>query len=138
MKEKLEKIKQDALAQIEQSDALEKLNDVRVNFLGKKGELTAVLKSMKDVAPEDRPKVGQLVNEAREEIEAVLTAAIKKMERMKREAQMRAEVIDVTLPKAASYKCVELWDKTEENITDKLNTTVVPHGVKIFRISANQ
>ena len=98
MKEKLEKIKQDALAQIEQSDALEKLNDVRVNFLGKKGELTAVLKSMKDVAPEDRPKVGQLVNEAREEIEAVLTAAIKKMERMKREAQMRAEVIDVTLP----------------------------------------
>ncbi len=47
-------------------------------------------------------------------------------------------VIDVTLPKAASYKCVELWDKTEENITDKLNTTVVPHGVKIFRISANQ
>ena len=47
-------------------------------------------------------------------------------------------VIDVTLPKAASYKCVELWDKTEENITDKINTTVVPHGVKIFRISANQ
>lgn len=47
-------------------------------------------------------------------------------------------VIDVTLPKASSYKCVELWDKTEEIITDKLNTTVVPHGVKVFRISANQ
>ncbi len=47
-------------------------------------------------------------------------------------------VVDVTLPKAASYKCVELWDKAEEIITDKLNTTVVPHGVKVFRISVNQ
>ena len=47
-------------------------------------------------------------------------------------------VIDVTLPKAESYKCVELWDKTEEIIIDKLNTTVAPHGVKVFRISANQ
>ncbi len=47
-------------------------------------------------------------------------------------------VVDVTLPKASSYKCVELWDKTEEIITDKLNTTVVPHGVKVFRISVNQ
>ena len=55
MKEKLEKIMQDALAQIEQTQGLEKLNDIRVAFLGKKGELTSVLKSMKDVAPEDRP-----------------------------------------------------------------------------------
>ena len=47
-------------------------------------------------------------------------------------------VINVTLPKAESYKCVELWDKTEEIITDKLSTTVVPHGVKVFRIYANQ
>ena len=47
-------------------------------------------------------------------------------------------VVDVTLPKASSYKCVELWDKTEEIITDKLNTTVAPHGVKVFRISVNQ
>ena len=62
MNEKLEQIKAEALRQIEASDALEKLNEVKVNFLGKKGELTAVLKSMKDVAPEDRPKVGQLVN----------------------------------------------------------------------------
>ena len=51
MKEKLEQIKADALKQIEASDALEKLNEVRVNFLGKKGELTAVMKGMKDIAP---------------------------------------------------------------------------------------
>ena len=69
MKEKLEKLKAEALRQIENSDALEKLNEVRVSFLGKKGELTSVLKGMKDVAPEERPKVGQLVNETREQIE---------------------------------------------------------------------
>ena len=98
MKEKLEQIKAEALSKIENSDALEKLNEVRVNYLGKKGELTAVLKSMKDVAPEDRPKVGQMVNEVREEIEKVLEKHISQMEKALREAKMKAEVIDVTLP----------------------------------------
>ena len=51
---------------------MDKLNEIRVNYLGKKGQLTAVLKGMKDVAPEDRPKVGQMVNETREEIEKIL------------------------------------------------------------------
>lgn len=65
MKEKLEQIKAEAVARIQAADAPEKLNDVRVRYLGKKGELTAVLKGMKDVAPEDRPKVGQMVNDTR-------------------------------------------------------------------------
>ena len=69
MKEKLQAIMESALKQIEEAVDSEKLNDARVSFLGKKGELTQVLKSLKDVAPEDRPKVGQLVNEAREAIE---------------------------------------------------------------------
>ncbi len=98
MKEKLEQIRAEALRQIASSDALDKLNEIRVNYLGKKGELTAVLKGLKDVAPEERPKVGQLVNETREEIEKVLDASKKKMERTLREAKMKAEVIDVTLP----------------------------------------
>ena len=75
MKERLEQIKAEAIRQINESEALDKLNDVRINFLGKKGELTAVLKGMKDVAPEERPKIGQLVNDAREEIERVLDDA---------------------------------------------------------------
>ncbi len=98
MKDKLAQIKEDALKQIRESDALEKLNEVRVNFLGKKGELTGVLKSMKDVAPEDRPKVGQMVNETREEIERVLEEAKTKMEAKIREAVILKETIDVTLP----------------------------------------
>ena len=72
MKDKLQNIKDEALKAIEQADVPEKLNDVRVRFLGKKGELTAVLKGMKDVAPEDRPKVGQMVNETRAAIESIL------------------------------------------------------------------
>lgn len=98
MKEKLQSIKEEALAQIQAADAPEKLNDVKVRFLGKKRELTAVLKGMKDVAAEDRPKVGQLVNEAREEIETALNNAKTAMEKAIREAKLKEEVIDVTLP----------------------------------------
>ena len=98
MKEQLERIKSEALARIEASDALEKLNDIRVAYLGKKGELTSVLKSMKDVAPEDRPKVGQMVNEAREQIEAKLEETKSMLAKKAREEQMKKEVIDVTLP----------------------------------------
>lgn len=98
MKEQLEKIKAEALAQIEAADALEKLNDIRVAYLGKKGQLTSVLKSMKDVAPEDRPKVGQMVNEVRELIEAKLEETKATLARKAREEQMKKEVIDVTLP----------------------------------------
>ena len=72
MKEQLEKIKEEAFRRINESDTVDKLNDIKVAYLGKKGELTAVLKSMKDVAAEDRPKVGQMVNEAREQIETML------------------------------------------------------------------
>ena len=98
MREQLEKIKAEALAKIEASDALEKLNDIRVAYLGKKGELTSVLKSMKDVAPEERPKVGQMVNDARALIEEKLEETKKKLARIAREEQMKKEVIDVTLP----------------------------------------
>ena len=98
MKEKLEQIKAEAVALIQAADATEKLNDVRVKYLGRKGELTAVLKGMKDVAPEDRPKVGQMVNDTRAEIEALLDETKTKMERAIREQKLKEEVIDVTLP----------------------------------------
>ena len=98
MKEKLQKIKEEAIRQIEDSGELSKLNDVRVAFLGKKGELTAVLKGMKDVKPEDRPVVGQLVNETRESIEKKLEETKRKLEAKEMENRLKHEVIDVTLP----------------------------------------
>ena len=84
MKERLDAIKENALSQIKATDSLDKLNDIRVAFLGKKGELTEVLKGMKEVAPEDRPKVGQIVNETRQAIEEVLEAAKKELAAKKR------------------------------------------------------
>ena len=96
--EQLEKIKKEALDAIAKVADLDGLNEVRVQYLGKKGELTAVLKSLKDVAPEDRPKVGQLVNDARAIIEESLNSAKNEMSRKAMELQMRAETIDVTLP----------------------------------------
>lgn len=98
MKEKLEQIRQDAIGQIQAAVDLEKLNDVRIRFLGKKGELTAVLKGMKDVAQEDRPNVGQFVNETRAVIEGALEASRAKLQSALREEKLKAEVIDVTLP----------------------------------------
>ena len=98
MKERLQELAEAARKRIEESDGPDKLNEVKVAYLGKKGELTAILKSMKDVAPEDRPKVGQMVNETRAKIEEHLEATRKKLEEALREEKMKAEVIDVTLP----------------------------------------
>lgn len=98
MREKLEQIKTEALGQIEESGALEKLNEIRIRYLGKKGELTQVLKGMKDVAPQDRPGVGQMVNEARAVIEEKLEETRKKLAARAREEQLKNEEIDVTLP----------------------------------------
>ncbi|MBR0409564.1 MAG: phenylalanine--tRNA ligase subunit alpha [Eubacterium sp.] len=98
MKEKLEQIKQRALEAITEAADLDCLNDIRVSFLGKKGELSKILKGMKDVAPEDRPKVGQMVNEARNKIETELEREMEIIQRQIREEKMKAEVIDVTLP----------------------------------------
>ena len=88
MKERLEQIKAEAVARIQEADVPEKLNDVRVKFLGKKGELTAVLKGMKDVAPEERPKVGQLVNDTRAVIEELLEESKTRMEKAIREEKL--------------------------------------------------
>ena len=96
--ERLQQIRDGALSQIQETQALEKLNDIRVAVLGKKGELTEILKSMKDVAPEDRPKIGQLVNDAREQIEKALEESRKRMEEAALEKRLSSEAIDVTLP----------------------------------------
>ena len=98
MKEKLAKLREEVLAQIETAGNLERLNEVRVGVLGKKGALTELLKGMKDVAAEDRPKVGQMVNEVRAEIEKALETEKSRLEDLALEARLKEEVLDVTLP----------------------------------------
>ena len=94
----LQSIQEKALKQIEEAGALDALNEVRVAILGKKGELTNVLKGMKDVAAEERPKIGALVNEARDQIERALEEAKEKMEAAALNDRLKRETIDVTLP----------------------------------------
>ena len=98
MKDKLLEIQKKALEQIENAKELSALNDVRVSILGKKGEMTSILKGMKDVSPEDRPKVGQMVNDTREIIEQKLQEAKEALEAKELELRLSAETIDVTLP----------------------------------------
>ena len=98
IKENLEFIKNKALKQIEEAGQLDALNEVRVNILGKKGELTAVLKGMKDIAAEDRPRIGAFVNETRDAIERSLEEAKRRLEAAALNERLKSETIDVTLP----------------------------------------
>ena len=98
MNEQLKEIRDRAVRMLKEAKSLDKLNEARVAFLGKKGELTAVLKSMKSIAPSERPAFGQMVNETREAIEKQLEAAKKELEARAMEAKMASENIDVTLP----------------------------------------
>lgn len=103
MKEKLQVIKEQALAKISEATGLDALNDIRVAYLGKKGELTEVLKGMKDVPAQDRPMVGAMVNETRAAIEEKLEEVKTSIANAMREQQLKEEVIDVTLPAKKSF-----------------------------------
>ena len=79
MKQKLEEIRARAEAELQKIDSLADLEALRVQVLGKKGELTAILKSMGSLSKEERPKMGQLANEMRQSIEAMLTEKTKQL-----------------------------------------------------------
>lgn len=98
MKEKLEELRQRALEKIKSIEELDALNELRIAYLGKKGELTQILKAMKDVSDEERPKIGQMVNETREIIEENLNQIKDKLNKRIRDEKIASETIDVTLP----------------------------------------
>jgi len=98
MREQLEQLRSDALKAIGSASGEEQLQAVRVRLLGRKGELTALMKGLGALSPDERPLIGQLVNSVRDEIESTLEAAIKtELERVKSE-RLKSEKIDVTLP----------------------------------------
>ena len=96
MKELLNKIRIEAKEQLAADDA--DIEALRIRYLGKKGELTAVLRGMGQLSPEERPVVGQLANEVRADIEAAIEAKTAELKAKKLEAQLKSERIDVTLP----------------------------------------
>ena len=72
MKEQIEQIKENSINEIENAKDLKQLQDLKVKYLGKKGELTAVLRGMGGLSPEERPVIGGLVNEAKESLEKLI------------------------------------------------------------------
>ncbi|MBR6504989.1 MAG: phenylalanine--tRNA ligase subunit alpha [Clostridia bacterium] len=98
MKEKIEQIKQISISEIENANDMQTLNEIRVKYLGKKGELTAVLRGMGALSAEERPVIGSLVNVVRDELE---TKIKQKEDIFKNEdliKKLKSETIDITLP----------------------------------------
>ncbi len=98
MREKLQKIREEALLALTGAKGAEELEELRVKYLGKKGELTAILKQMGGLSAEERPKMGALANEVRSAIENSLAEAKEAAQRLALEAKLEAEALDVTIP----------------------------------------
>ena len=98
MKEKLEKILDQALAEIGAADAKDALEAARIKYLGKKGELTAILRGMGQLSAEERPVIGQVANEIRAKIESAIDEAGQKAATHEMERRLQRETLDVTLP----------------------------------------
>ena len=98
MKEQLESIRANALAEISAADNLSALEEIRVKYSGKKGEVTAILKQMGKLSAEERPVMGALANEVRSDIEQALESKTARINRRLLEKQLAEEEIDITLP----------------------------------------
>ena len=98
MKEQIEQIKLKSIEEIKKSTDLKNLEELRVKYLGKKGELTAVLRGMKDISPEERPIIGNLVNEVKAELENIIEEKETLFKQEELNKKLEAEKIDITLP----------------------------------------
>ncbi len=98
MKEQIEKMKETALAEINKAQDITELNNARVKYLGKKGELTAILRGMKDLSAEERPVIGSLVNVVKAELENLIEVREEEFKKAEINKKLEQEKIDITLP----------------------------------------
>ncbi len=98
MKEEIENLKKQALEELANSKSSKELNDLRVKYLGKKGELTGLLRGMGSLSLEERPKMGALVNSAKQEIENEIQEKEKELAEKELQEKLEREEIDITLP----------------------------------------
>ena len=98
MKEQIENLKNQALEEIAKSESSKELNDLRVKYLGKKGELTSILRGMGELSPEERPKMGALVNSAKQEVENEIQEKEKELAKKELQERLEKEKNDITLP----------------------------------------
>ena len=98
MKEQLEEMRRQALDELSSTQAMKDLEDFRVRFMGKKGAVTGLLRGMGTLPAEDRPKMGQLVNQLRQELEDAVANKMQTLQEEKKAARLAAETLDVTMP----------------------------------------
>lgn len=98
MKQELEKIESSAMNEVSSCDSIKTLDDLRVRYLGKKGELTAILKQMGKLSADERPVIGQLANKVRQDIENAVTEKMSALKAKEQELKIKSESIDITLP----------------------------------------
>ena len=98
MKEQIKSIKESSKKEIEMCHDEKELNEIKVKYLGKKGELTAVLRGMGALTPEERPIIGSLVNEVRDELENLVSEKEKEFKKQQLLKKLETENIDVTEP----------------------------------------
>ena len=98
MKELMQKLREASIKAISESDTPESVEALRVRYLGKKGELTSILRQMGKLSPEERPVMGQLANQLRSEIEEAIELRKKMLTKVMLEKKLESETVDVTLP----------------------------------------
>ncbi len=98
MKQELEEIRAAAIAALASAATEDAVEDVRVNYLGRKGRLTGVLRGMRDVSPDERPLMGALVNRIKDEVESAIAEALTKARAIERSRRVESERIDVSVP----------------------------------------
>ncbi|EST90504.1 phenylalanine--tRNA ligase subunit alpha [Vagococcus lutrae] len=119
LQEQLEHLKKETLAKIEDVSNLDHLNDIRVNILGKKGPLTEILRGMKDLTAEERPKVGSFANQVKEKLADAIQEKKDILEQEALTLALKAETIDVTLPGNTSvHGTTHILTQTIEEIED--------------------
>lgn len=98
MREKLEDIKLAALDELKNAVEKVQLESIRVKYLGKKGELTQILRGMGGLSPEERPIIGKIANEVRETLENAISKATEEIKNKEKEKRLQSEVIDISMP----------------------------------------
>ena len=98
MEEQISKIRKVAVEEINKATNAKELDEARVKYLGKKGELTAILRGMGSLSPEERPVIGSKVNEVRDELEGLIKAREEEFAKQELDRKLKEETIDITLP----------------------------------------
>ena len=101
MQEKLLNLQEAALNEIKDTSSIEAVESLRVKYLGKKGEITAILKEMGKLSAEERPVIGQVANKVRESIEGSISSKKEELKAIEKQKKLAEEVIDVTMPAKA-------------------------------------